>query len=58
MKNHGQPQKFTGDASLKMLYIKKVFQFTDAGFQREIMSAACVVSSPGKHSLFFKKQSQ
>ena len=39
----------------KMLYIKKLFPFMDAGFQREPMAVTYVKSSPNKHSPFFLK---
>ena len=38
-----------------MLYIKKLFPFMDAGFQREPMAMTYVKSSPNKHSPFFLK---
>ena len=41
---------------LRCYTLRKLFQFIDAGFQREPMSAACVKSSPDKNSLFFLKK--
>ena len=39
---------------LRCYTLRKLFAFIDAAFQREPMSAACVKSSPDKHSLFLK----
>ena len=39
---------------LRCYTLRKLFPFTDVGFQREPMSVACVKGIPDKHNLFIK----
>ena len=52
--NHSYPKKSQETFHLPCYTLKKLFPFIDAGFQEDPISAACVKSSPDKHSLFFK----